>query len=211
MHNQEHSNKDRSWLPIIAAAIIGAVATIIGGVIANGTGALHITIAPVPAKTVTITPEPAPAATVTESSGSSGGIGSIDCLSGQDCRTWNLTVPMGNFTLNSETGIIFDLGQVLLDNSEGDMDFGSNSSGIPELSQVDAAAFSTDITAQNASKARCQTVTTSAPDANPIVDFHVGLLFCVLPSGNSGIALVEETKPLGSSNILYLKEIYWPN
>jgi hypothetical protein len=92
------------------------------------------------------------------------------------------------------------------------MGFGSNSAGIPELDQEMAAAFSINVTAQNASEAQCQTATTSSPDADPITDFHVGLLFCVVPDrNNGGIALVEETKPLGSSKILYLREIYWPS
>ena len=50
----------------------------------------------------------------------------------------------------------------------------------------------------------------TAPDANPITNFHVGLLFCV-DTGHSGIALIRQTAPLGSSNILHLQETYWPN
>lgn len=60
MHNQERPSqerprKDRSWWPIIAAAVIGAIATIVGAFVANRTGALYITGAPVPSPTVTVT------------------------------------------------------------------------------------------------------------------------------------------------------------
>jgi hypothetical protein len=206
MHNQKLPAKDRSWWPIIAAAVIGAIATIAAGLVANGAGALHIAVAPAATPTVTITPSPAPAVTVTVSSSASGGAGSAKCLSGQNCKVWNLNVPMGN--AGSATGIHFDQGQVTL-NYEGDLQFQSASDGAPELLSDGNAVYSVDVTAQTASRQQCQTATNSAPDANPITNFHTGLLFCVATGGN-GIALVRQTRPLGSSNILYLQETYWP-
>jgi hypothetical protein len=204
-------DKDQSWWPIIAAAIIGALATIFAALVANGAGALHISVASTPTPTVTITPSPAPAVTVTVSSSASsassasGGAGPTECLPGQNCKVWNLAVPMESGTA---TGINFDQGQVVL-RSEGDMSFQAASDGIPELIGYYARAYSMDVTVQNASRQQCQNAVTSAPDANPITNFHTGLLFCV--NTTSGIALVRQTRPLGSSNILYLQDTYWPN
>jgi hypothetical protein len=56
---------------------------------------------------------------------------------------------MGDFTINNETGIHFEIGQVVLGDN-GEMGFGSNSAGIPELDQEMAAAFSVNVTAQSA-------------------------------------------------------------
>jgi hypothetical protein len=64
-------DKDRRWWPVIAAAIIGAIATVVAALIANGAGALHLFVAPVSTPTVTITPPPAPTVTVPGSAQSS--------------------------------------------------------------------------------------------------------------------------------------------
>ena len=199
------------WQAVIAAAVIGAIATVVGGLIANGAGALHIAVAPVPTHTVKITPAPAPTVTVTVSSGGSGATGSATCLPGQNCKVWNLAVPMGNNT-GSPTGIAFDQGQVQLSN-HGDLDFVPSNDGTAELISVEGAVLSIDVTAQDASRQQCQSATNSAPDADAITDFHVGLLFCISTGAGTGhgIALVEQNKPLGSSNTLYLQETYWPN
>src|ERR1700683_1402591 len=126
VHDQKRSGKDRSWLPVIAAAAIGAVATIVAALVANGTGALSIAVAPVPTRTVTVTPAPAPVVTVTntvtvtKSSGGSNTIGPTSCPSGQTCRAWNLSVQLG--ASNSSAGVNFDTGVVNLQGS-GDLDF----------------------------------------------------------------------------------------
>jgi hypothetical protein len=199
--------KDRSWWPIIAAAIIGAIATIFAGLIANGAGALHISVAPAPTPTVTITPSSAPTATVTVSSSASAKANPANCLPGQNCMVQNLHVPLrppGGFA-----AINFAGGQVLINIAGQDMRFFTAPDGVPELTGDFARAYSTDITAQNASRQQCQNAVNSAPDADPITNFHTGLLFCV--GTTYGVALVKQTKPLGSSNILYLQETYWPN
>lgn len=208
MYNHERPRKDRSWWPVIVAAVIGAIATIVVGFAANRAGALHITVAPLPTHTVRITQPPAPTVTVTVTSGTSGGTGSASCLQGQNCKVWNLAVPMGTND-SGPTGIEFNQGQVLL-NTNADLEFEASSIGTPELAQGSSQAYSVAVTAQNASKQHCQSATTSHPDANPIINFHTGLLFCIVPEDDSGVALVEETAPLGSSNILKLKETFWP-
>jgi hypothetical protein len=208
MHDQRRSDKDRNWWPVIAAAVIGAIATIVGGLIANGTGAVHIAIAPVPTLTVTVTPAPAPTVTVTKSSGSSGAVGPTSCSSGQNCKVYNLIVQLGSN--GSSVGVNFDTGLVS-QQGNGDLYFETSSIGMPELVQDLDQSYSINITPQTAGKQQCQSATTSAPDANPITNFHTGLVFCVAPGGNDGIALVEETQPLGSSNTLHLKDIFWPS
>lgn len=208
MYNHERPRKDRSWWPVIVAAVIGAIATIVVGFVANTAGALHITVAPLPTHTLRITQPPAPTVTVTVTSGTSGGTGSASCVQGQNCRVWNLSAPMGA-NAGAPTGIEFNQGQVLL-NTDGDLDFEASSDGTPELAQDSSQAYSLDVTAQNASKQQCLSATTSHPDANSIINFHTGLLFCIVSGDDSGVALVEETAPLGSSNILKLKETFWP-
>ena len=197
-------NRDRSWWPIIAAAIIGAIATIVAGLIANGAGALRISVSSAATPTVTVTPPPAATVTVTASNGS-GGVGSASCLSGQNCKVTNLTVPLQS---GGSTAINLEQGQVQL-NNVGDLNFQAASDGTPELTGYFAKAYSLDVTAQNAGKQQCQNATNTAPDASPITDFHTGLLVCA--SVGNGIALIRQTQPLGSSNTLYLQETYWPN
>jgi hypothetical protein len=212
MRNGQPPGNDRSWWPTLAAAVIGAAATILVGFVANKAGAVHITFAPVPTHTVTITPPPAPTVTVaapsnTVPSNSSGETGSTTCLPGQNCKISNLSAPMGTSS-GGPTGINLSQGAVALNNS-GDLRFQAADDGAPELISDEATAYSEDVTAQNASRRQCQSATTTAPDPNPITNFHTGLLFCVATSG--GIALVEQTQPLGSSKTLYLQDTYWPN
>ena len=206
-HNPKPPDKDRSWWPVIAAAIIGAIATILAGLIANGAGALHLSVSPVSTPTVTITPPPAPTVTVTAPSSGSSETGSATCLPGQNCKVTNLKAPMGPAS-NEPTGINLSQGVVGLNNPYGDIQFYAASDGAPELAGYNDT-YSIDVTAQNASRQQCMSATDTAPDPNPITDFHPGLLVCVAIQG--GIALVEQTKPLGSSNTLYLQETYWPN
>lgn len=113
---------------------------------------------------------------------------------------------MGN--AGAGTGINFDQGQVELV-SGGDLQFVASNDGTPELVSDNVQDYSLDVTAQNVSKQQCQNATTSAPDASPITNFYTGLLFCV--GTNNGIALLQQTEPLGSSNILHLQETYWPS
>jgi hypothetical protein len=168
---------------------------------------LHITFAPVPTHTVTITPPPAPTVTVTVPSSGSGGTSSASCLPGQNCKVSNLTAAIGS---SGSAGIDLAQGQVVLNGltESSHLSFQESDAGTPELIRYIADAYSEDVTAQNASRQQCQSATTTAPDPNPITDFHTGLLFCVAMGG--GIALVEQTKPLGNSNTLYLQDTYWP-
>ena len=205
--SRKKRKKNQSWWPVIAAAIIGAIATIFAGLIANGTGALHISVSSTATPTLTITPPPAPTVTVTASSNGSGGPTSPNCLPGQDCKVSNLTVPMGNQNSGS-TAINLEQGQVKL-GSSGDLNFQAASDGTPGITRYYANAYSLDVTPQNASKQQCQNATNTAPDPNPITNFHADLLVCV--SVNNGIALIRQTRPLGNSKTLYLQETYWPN
>ena len=143
--------------------------------------------------------------TVTASSNGSGEAGSASCLPGQNCKTSNLTVPIQS---GNSTAINLEQGQVVLD-SNGDLNFQAASDGTPELTGVYANAYSLDVTAQNASRQQCQKATNTAPDPNPVTNFHTDLLVCV--SVGHGIALIRQTEPLGSSNTLHLQETYWPN
>jgi len=202
---RKKKNKNQSWWPIIAAAIIGAIATIFAGLIANGTGALHISVSSEATPTVTVTPPPAPTVTVTASSSGSGAASPASCLSGQNCKVSNLTVSMESGGVS--TAINLEQGQVKL-NDTGDLNFKAASDGTPELTGY-YATYSLDVTTQNASRQQCQTATNTAPDPNPITNFHTGLLVCA--SIGNGIALIRQTKPLGNSNTLYLQETYWPN
>lgn len=204
-HNPKPPDKDRSWWPAIAAAIIGAIATILAGLIANGAGALHLSVSPVSTPTVTITPPPAPTVTVTVPSSGSSEAGSTTCLPGQNCKVTNLSAP---FSSSSSAGIDLAQGRVVLGYG-GDLTLQASDAGTPEITGYSATAYSEDVTAQNASRQQCQNATTTAPDANPIINFHTGLLFCVA-THSGGIALVEQTKPLGNSNTLYLQDTYWP-
>ena len=203
--SRKKRKKDQNWWPIIAAAVIGAIATIFAGLIANGAGALHISVSSAATPTVTITPPPAPTVTVTASSNGSGEAGSASCLPGQNCKTSNLTVPIQS---GNSTAINLEQGQVVLD-SNGDLNFQAASDGTPELTGVYANAYSLDVIAQNASRQQCQKATNTAPDPNPVTNFHTDLLVCV--SVGHGIALIRQTEPLGSSNTLHLQETYWPN
>jgi hypothetical protein len=204
--SRKKRKKNQSWWPVIAAAIIGAIATIFAGLIANGTGALHISVSPETTPTMTITPSPAPTVTVTASSNGSGEPGSASCLPGQNCTARNLQVPI---VRDSSTGINLEQGQVVL-NSNGDIDIKVAPDGTPELTGGPFHnVYSLDVTAQNASRQQCQNATNTAPDPDPVTNFHTGLLVCV--SIGNGIALIRQTEPLGSSNTLYLQETYWPN
>jgi hypothetical protein len=197
-----------SWLPVIAAAIIGGAATVGGAFIAKGTGAIDIISGTASTPRVTITPKAAPTVTVTASPVSSqpGPFQAPDCLPSDGCRAWNLVVQM---TPGSATGVTFSTGTVVL-NGNGDLQYQKSDDGIAELSIEDAQAFSVAVTAGDASRSTCANVTVADPDAKPITNFHKGLLFCVY-TGNQGTALVEETAPVGSSQDLDLREFYWPN
>ena len=81
--------------------------------------------------------------------------------------------------------------------------------GAPELVNDLAKAYSLDITSPGASEQQCQTATSNHPDGNPITNLHKGLLICVATFG-SGMALLEQTQPLGAQKTLQLREVYWP-
>jgi hypothetical protein len=106
VHNQERAGREqpgkkRDWWPIIIAAIIGAIATIVAAVIANRAGALNITIAPAPPHTVTITSAPSSTVAGTVSSGGGSAAEPGAFLYSET----NVTVPdEGNLTYKSAVG-----------------------------------------------------------------------------------------------------------
>ena len=206
--SEEGSSGGGGWKGLIGA-IIGALAIIIAALIAKGTGALDIAMSPGPTPTVTITPKPATTVTVTASPDPTapGPISLPSCLVSQGCKAWNLIVKL---TPNSQTAITFDTGTVAL-NGNGDMQYGKSTDGTIELVGDEASAYSNAVPTQNPTKETCQNSTTSDPDPSPIANFHAGLFFCVATASGPGIALVEETEPLGSNSVLYLRELYWPN
>lgn len=210
MSEKEESAKKRGWWPVIVAAVIGAVATLGAALIANGAGAIDIVTGSGAAPTVTITPEAAPTITVTASPvpTAPGPVILPDCSASQQCVAWNL---VARLTPNGDTGIDFAKGSVQL-NGGGDLIYQTSQDGTPQLVKNDAGAYSTAVTARNASRATCQASAASAPDSNAIVTFHKGLFFCVATGASgTGTALVEETEPLGSNDVLYLRELYWPD
>jgi hypothetical protein len=199
---------------IIVAAItagIGAIATITAALVGHAQGASDAS----PGQTVTTTVTARPSATVTVISpaGGSGG-GQISpavaagCGTYPGCKGQDLSVPMG--TGGNETSIDFSLGKVQFEGIS-DLQFMASSDGTPEIvspGTAGSATYSLDVTASNASFQQCKTATNSDPQEAPITNLHKGLYFCVL--ANDGIALAEETEPLGSNNVLHLHDVYWP-
>jgi hypothetical protein len=203
------SRRGWSWLSPIVAAVIGGAATIGAVLIANGPQA--ISGKPSAASTVTVTPRPSVTVTVTAPAAQNapGPIQIGSCTVSQQCKAWNLTVRLS--PNNGSTGIDFTKGIVSI-NGTGDLLYEKSADGTPELMNYVAQAYSTAVTSQNAGRQACMNSTESAPDSNAILALHKGLVFCVATGYNSrGIALVEETQPLGSNGILYLQEFYWPN
>jgi hypothetical protein len=189
----------------ILAAIIAAAATIVAAVLAaligNSTGVITISAGSHPATTITITPAQArPTVTITESPASTdpGPVTLPNCQISQGCRAFNLAVPLN-------AGIAFATGSVST-TGNGDLYYSLGSDQQPQLASS-GGTYSTAVTSQTAGKSGCQAATTSAPSTNPIVTFQVGLTFCVAVTG--GVALVMETRPLGSDNVLYLRELFW--
>lgn len=214
---------DRGWWATPAAtfggALIGAVATIIVALIARQSGAINISLSPTAAPTVTVTAA-APTVTVTAPTGSTAtaspsGIADISCPANNNCKAYDLIV---GYNVSIVAGIIVMNGTVDLTGSGEDIDYMESSGGLPEIARNYAKAISLSVTAQDASLQQCISATSHAPDAQPITNFYKGMLFCVQllgdgtpGDGTQGVALMEQTKPLDSSNTLYLHEIYWPN
>jgi hypothetical protein len=120
-----------------------------------------------------------------------------------------LAVPLVH---SPSAGLALDKGQVVLGGAGGDIVYDSNDApGNPELVGDLAVGYSLDVTYGNASKQQCLTAIRTHPDANPITNFHKGLLLCVETQYGAGIALLEQTQPLGSSKTLRLRETYWLN
>lgn len=200
--SREGSGRGWAWLPTIVAAVIGAAATIVAVLIANGAGAINIAVAGAESTpTVTVTPRPAPTVTVTAPAGGGGG-----GRTAQGGQTRSLTVPLSQ---GGSTGVDLDKGQVLLNNN-GDLNYQTSEAGSPELVGYLAHAYSVGVSSASIDKQGCMTATTTDPDAEPIVNFHKGLLFCVA-TGDGAVALVEVTAGLGGSKTLHLHEVYWPN
>jgi hypothetical protein len=207
--SEEGSSGGSGWKGLIGA-VIGALAIVVAALIAKGTGALDIAVSPGSTPTVTITPKPAATVTVTASPAPNapGPVALPNCPVSQGCKAWNLVVKLT--PNNGQTAITFDTGVVAL-NGNGDMQYGKSTDGTVELIGDEASAYSTAVPTQNPGKETCQNSTASDPDPNPIANFHAGLFFCVATGNGPGIALVEETEPLGSNDVLHARELYWPN
>ena len=118
MHNQDQTGKDRSWWPTIVAALIGAAATIVVGLIASGAGVLHITVSPAPTHTVFITPSPAVTAT-TRPSGATGTSANGDLLGSYTFRLGQYTsAPLGA-TAPTQAQILANSGDIVWNTGSG--------------------------------------------------------------------------------------------
>jgi hypothetical protein len=208
--NARRTRRD-AWLIAVVAALIGAAATLIVGLISNSRATIDVITgsSPAPAK-VTITPSAAPRATVTVTASpvptQPGPVTLPGCLVSQGCQGYNLVVRPGD-------GITFATGAVT-PNSAGDMDYQRTGDGALEIAPYGiAATYSTDVTARQANKQGCQALTTSDAATSPIRGFHKGMSFCVAVNATvtGGLALVEETKAPGSDGTLYLRELFWPS
>lgn len=197
----------------VLIAGIGAVATIAAAVIAAVVGHAQGQSEATPGPTVTATTTVTAGPTVTVTPGTSSGGGSTGGTSsasfpgaGQGGKVWTVTMPLSS---NSVTGLDVDHGHVVLDSNE-DIDYTLSNDGTPEIVKDEAAAISLDVAAQNAGKQQCMTATTSSPDASAITGIRRGMLFCVSSYANRGVALMEVTQSLGRSQVLHLRETYWP-
>jgi hypothetical protein len=212
----EAGSKSRRWLrhPLVIA-LIGAAAAILAAEIAAQAGGIDIVsgTAPSARATVTIKPSIRPTATVTVTAGpvptNPGPVTLPGCPVSQGCKGYNLIVRPEPGS-GGATGITFATGAVGV-GSAGDLEYEKSQDGTPEIVPYGGGkAYSVDVTTQQANQQGCVALTTSDPDSNPIVGFHQGLTFCVAINGQ-GVALVMETRPPGPDNVLYLRELYWPN
>ena len=211
------SSGDRDRKAVIIAAtitaVVGAVATILAAVIGHAQGVSDA--APGPTVTKTVTAGPSATVTVTTPTGAQGTTdpspSAPGCGSVPNCKTGSLSVSLGGAIDVNATSIDLIHRAVLLNSDFGDLLFGTSGDGTPEITANVNAIDSVGVTVSNASQQQCQTAISSDPDANPITNFHKGLLLCAQTSNGNGIALLEETQPLGNDHILHLHEIYWPN
>jgi hypothetical protein len=202
--------------PVVQAAvyaalitgIIGAGATVLAAVIGHAQGQNEAGAAPKPTVTVTAT------ATVTATPSPSGGSTSTGGArpgshpgAGQGGQVRTMEVPISD---GVGTGIDFDSGQVI-PAGDGEMQYAVTETGTPELTGYNIYPYSVDVTSRNAGQEQCSMATTSDPDPKPITAFHKGLLFCVQFDTGRQVALLEQTKALGSSKTLNLRETIWPN
>lgn len=191
-------------LATVVAACILAVGGVVGVVVGRATvsGVRAPVAGPTVTRTVTASPVHSTAPSISTGS---------PVLSGpeQGGTVHTMAVPL---VKSPSAGLGLDKGQVILGGAGGDLVYDSNDApGAPELISDLAKSYSLDVTSQNASKQQCLTATSTYPDANPITNFHKGLLFCVETQYGAGTALMEQTQPLGSSKTLQLREIYWLN
>ena len=191
-------------LATVVAAFILATGGVVGIVVGRATvsGARTPAAGPTVTRTVTASPGHSTAPSTGTSSPTPSGPeqgGTVHTMAAQLVKS-------------SGAGLDLNKGQVNLNGAGGDLIYDSNDPpGVPELISDLAEAYSLDVTSQNASKQQCLTATSTHPDAHPITNFHKGLLFCVETQYGAGIALMEQTQPLGSSKTLQLREIYWLN
>jgi hypothetical protein len=193
-------------LAAIVAAVILAAGGVAGGFIGRATAPARTNNSVAqPTATVTVT---VPAPSSGGSTGSTGGASPSGSPQGGTARSLTAQLLPG-----SSVAIDLDKGLVLVNLSTGNGDFdyeGNSNTGAPELVHDQADAYSVAITSADASEQQCQTATNEHPDGIPITNFHKGLLICVATSGG-GMALLEQTQPLGAQKTLQLREVYWPN
>lgn len=199
-----------AWLIAIVAALIGAAATIVAGLLSNSNATIDVFTGSSPAHAkVTITPSQHPRPTVTVTAAPAptqpGPVTLPGCPASQGCKGYNLVARPG-------VGITFATGAVM-PNTAGDMDYQRSGDGALEIVPYGGSAvYSTDVTPQQANHQGCEALTTSDATTDPIRGFHQGLTFCVaINTTTGGIALLKETRPLGSDGKLYLRELYWPS
>jgi len=189
----------------IVAAVILATGGVAGVFIGRATAPAksHDPVAQ-PTMTVTTT---VPAPNSGGGTGSTGGGSSSGSPQGGTPRSLS-----AQFLPGSSAAIALDKGRILVHEGfgNGDLDYkGDSNTGAPELVNDLAMAYSVDINSADASEQQCQTATNEHPDGNPITNLHKGLLICIATSGG-GMALLEQTQPLGAQQTLQLREVYWP-
>ncbi len=199
MHNQERTGKDRSWWPIIVAAVIGAAATIVAGLLASRAGVLHITVSPDPTHTVFITPSPAPAVTATTPPGGSTGTSANGDLLG------SYTFRLGQYT-SAPLGATAPTQDQILANS-GDIVWNTGAGGSPlqpgNGEQIANLPSGTALTYQI-----CKADTVFSVSASP----NPGTAFCIIETtGRMAGVTVVSTNLAQQPYYLILHVAVWEN
>jgi hypothetical protein len=203
--------KLREWLIPVITALIGVAGTIGVGFIRSSSETVDVITgsSPAPAtKTVSARPAPAPATvTITVSpspvSTDPGPVTLPDCPVSQGCQAFNLVVHP------SISGTEVDLGTGVVGDS-GDFEYRQLPDGATEI-EGNGDDLGAGVTPQQANMQGCGAITKSNP-TGAILGLHKGLFFCVATFvSGSGVSLVEQTRPVSPTGMLYLTERYWPN